>query len=127
MSRSPIAGFMEGSPGKSRHSHEPIGYSEERAEPPRCRVIMTGGAFTPAATEEDRQRAAAAQRRPPQPPCQAELVHRKRAGRPARLAHLKPEVARLRAEGLSWPQVGKRLNVNPQAARMLMRDRRKAA
>lgn len=131
MSQSPITGFPEGSTGKSIHNHESIGYSGERTEPPLCRIIMAGGVFTSAATERDRQRAAAAQGGPSQPSPrtteQSNPRSRKSVGRPPKLAHLKPEVARLRAEGLSWAEVGNRLGVNPQAARMLVRDRRRAS
>jgi hypothetical protein len=141
MSRSPLAEIEEGYAGSARYRAISVPPAETPA-PPRPnpgRVLVKDGQFTEEATAEDRARLAhlvehgvevhyreskdlrawaadvAARKHRPK-----RRSTGKPLGRPAQYAHLKPEIERLRGEGLSWRQVGERLGIHHEAVRMVV-------
>ncbi len=137
MSRSPIADCAAGSCGASRMAHQPILRAEEPDDPPKARVIMRNGKWTDEATPEDRARVE------PIPTTvrqfreskmlrdwAAEVVRRKHTrskvlGRPRQYHHLREEIAALRKQGVSWTEIGRRLDINPETARTVLKPKGK--
>ena len=122
-------------------SNYPIPRAEEIPDAPAslsCRVLVANGQFTPLADATKRAELAPRLEQPTawQEPKHSNWLSRALAskdprqrkgrrssnprGRPARYGHLLPEIQRLRAEGVPWPEVGERVGINPQAARMVL-------
>lgn len=122
MNKSSLVPVGEGYAGPAKVRGITIRYPDDTYPIDPGRVLVKDGQFTEQATPLDRARLA-----PKMKPKPAPKPKPKRLGRKPTIAHLKPEVERLRAQGVSWTEIGRRLRIKPEGARSLLDSRRRTA
>jgi hypothetical protein len=107
----------------SHRDHEPHPSMKDL----HCTWIVRDGEFTENAT--DAHRRIYADRMPdyPRPKPEVPLPPKRKAGpgRPPACKRLLPKIERLRAEGLTWVEIGNRLKVKPDTIRAALKRSRK--